>query len=201
MADETSLREEGSASFFRPLPPDALIIIAVRNTVLFPGIMFPITVGRPIDRLPRSRQFANSARSASCMQRNAEAGRSARQPIFIAWARWPISRAMLRRPMARHHLVCQGEQRFQITEFLDGWPFYVARVVLIPSLQSVFAEVEARLVNLKGQAVEAVQLLPEAPPDLAAAIQSIDFACGARGSLRRLYGCGARRKAGNSGDA
>ena len=30
-----------------PLPPDAIIIIPVRNTVLFPGVVLPITVGRP----------------------------------------------------------------------------------------------------------------------------------------------------------
>jgi ATP-dependent Lon protease len=29
------------------LPPDALIIVPVRNTVLFPGAVMPITVGRP----------------------------------------------------------------------------------------------------------------------------------------------------------
>ena len=29
-----------------PLPPDALIIVPVRNTVLFPGHVLPITIGR-----------------------------------------------------------------------------------------------------------------------------------------------------------
>ena len=31
----------------RPLPADALIVVPVRNAVLFPEIVFPITVGRP----------------------------------------------------------------------------------------------------------------------------------------------------------
>ena len=31
----------------RPLPADALIVVPVRNTVLFPEIVFPITLGRP----------------------------------------------------------------------------------------------------------------------------------------------------------
>jgi len=30
-----------------PLPADALIIVPVRNTVLFPGLVLPITLGRP----------------------------------------------------------------------------------------------------------------------------------------------------------
>ena len=35
-----------SASTLPPLPADALIIVPVRNTVLFPGLVLPITVGR-----------------------------------------------------------------------------------------------------------------------------------------------------------
>src|ERR1043166_7238818 len=31
-------------------------------------------------------------------------------------------------PDGTHHLVCQGEQRFQVEEFLGGWPFFVAGV-------------------------------------------------------------------------
>ena len=35
------------AAALPPLPPDALIIVPVRNTVLFPGLVLPITLGRP----------------------------------------------------------------------------------------------------------------------------------------------------------
>src|SRR5262245_34326466 len=72
-----------------------------------------------------------------------------------------------------HHLACQGEQRFQVLEFLDGWPFLVARVALIPEPDSKSPEIEARFLNLQRRAVEALELLPQAPPDLLAAIRSI----------------------------
>src|SRR5262249_18876213 len=72
-----------------------------------------------------------------------------------------------------HHLACQGEQRFQVLEFLDGWPFLVARVVRIPEPNSQSPEIEARFLSLKQQAIEALQLLPQAPPELITAIQSI----------------------------
>jgi hypothetical protein len=35
-------------------------------------------------------------------------------------------------PDGAHHLVCQGDQRFRIVDFLSGWPFLVARVLRIP---------------------------------------------------------------------
>src|SRR4029078_5809625 len=48
-------------------------------------------------------------------------------------------------------------------------------VLQIPEPEATSAEVEARFVNLKAQTLEAIQLLPQAPPDLLAAIQSIDI--------------------------
>jgi len=76
-------------------------------------------------------------------------------------------------PDGRHHLICQGEQRFQVTEFLEGWPFLVAHVVYLPEPQQRSQEIDARFINLKAQAIEAVQLLPQAPPELAATIEGI----------------------------
>ena len=67
-------------------------------------------------------------------------------------------------------------QRFAIVEFLSGWPFLVARVRPIaeaePAPKSV--EIEARFAFLKGQALEALQLVPQAPPELIAAIESVE---------------------------
>src|ERR1700751_4655086 len=79
-------------------------------------------------------------------------------------------------PDGSHHLVCQGEQRFQIVEYLSGWPFLVAGVLRIAEPENRTPEIEARFVNLKAQAVEAVELLPQAPAELVAAIQSIEAA-------------------------
>src|SRR4029077_9453268 len=76
-------------------------------------------------------------------------------------------------PDRAHHRICQGQERFQIVEFLNGWPFFVARVLRIPDQEARSTDIEARFVNLRGQALEAAQLLPQAPEELAAAISSI----------------------------
>jgi ATP-dependent Lon protease len=77
-------------------------------------------------------------------------------------------------PDGTNHLVCQGEQRFQIGEYLSGWPFLVARVVQIPEPGLRTPEIEARFVDLKAKTIEAIQLLPQVPADLLAAVQSIE---------------------------
>jgi len=156
-----------------PLPPDALIIVPVRNTVLFPGVVLPITVGRPRSVAAAQQAVREQRPVGILMQRNAEVT----DPLPIDMHRMGTIANIARfitAPDGSHHLVCQGEQRFQIIEFLNGWPFFVARVLRVPEPGSVSAEIEARFVHLKGQALEAVQLLPQAPPDLLAAIQSVN---------------------------
>jgi len=156
-----------------PLPADALIIVPVRNTVLFPGLVLPITLGRPKSIAAAQQAVRDQRQVGILLQRAAGVA----DPAPIDMHRMGTLANIVRyitAPDGSHHLVCQGEQRFQVVEYLSGWPFLVARVLQIPEPETSSAEVEARFVNLKAQTLEAIQLLPQAPPDLLAAIQSID---------------------------
>jgi ATP-dependent Lon protease len=156
-----------------PLPPDALIIVPVRSTVLFPGIMLPITIGRQ-GSIAAAQQAVRDQRPVGIlMQRNSETADPAPIDMHRMGTVANVAR-YLTAPDGSHHLVCQGEQRFQIVEFLNGWPFLVARVLRIPEPQMQSSEIEARMLHLKEQAAEAVQLLPQAPPELLAAVQGAD---------------------------
>jgi ATP-dependent Lon protease len=156
-----------------PLPADAIIVVPVRNTVLFPGLVLPITLGRPKSVVAAQQAVRDQRQVGILLQRAAEV----EDPTAIDMHRMGTLANILRfitAPDGAHHLVCQGEQRFQIIEYLGGWPYLVARVLRITEPASGTAEIEARFVNLKSQAVEAIQLLPQAPADLLAAFQSID---------------------------
>ncbi|EXX96616.1 ATP-dependent protease La domain protein [Bordetella holmesii 1058] len=52
-------------------------------------------------------------------------------------------------------------------EFLEGWPFMVARVALVEEATADNSQVEARFLQLKQQALEAITLLPNVPTSLA----------------------------------
>jgi ATP-dependent Lon protease len=155
------------------LPSDALIIVPVRNTVLFPGLVLPITLGRQKSVAAAQQAVRDQRQVGILLQRDAEVA----DPTAIDMHRMGTVANIVRyitAPDGAHHLVCQGEQRFQIIEYLSGWPFLVARVLRIPEPGVRTPEIEARFVNLKAQAIEAVQLLPQVPGELLAAIQSID---------------------------
>src|SRR5580692_12827698 len=162
-----------SATTLPPLPADALIIVPVRNTVLFPGLVLPITLGRPKSIGAAQQAVRDQRQVGILLQRDGEVA----DPTGIDMHRMGTVANIVRyitAPDGTNHLVCQGEQRFQIVEYLSGWPFLVARVLRVSEPAVRTPEIEARFVNIKAQAIEAVQLLPQVPGELLAAVQSID---------------------------
>ena len=174
MAEEIQAKSSAQAGAALPtLPADALIIVPVRNTVLFPGQVLPVTLGRP-KSIGAAQQAVREQRQVGILlQRDGEVA----DPTAIDMHRMGTVANIVRyltAPDGSNHLVCQGEQRFQIVEYLSGWPFLVARVQRIAEPEVRTPEIEARFVNIKAQAIEAVQLLPQVPGELLAAVQSID---------------------------
>jgi ATP-dependent Lon protease len=166
---------EDAASIIAPapaLPPDALIIIPVRNIVLFPGHVVPITIGRPGSVAAAQRALRDQREIGILMQRSPDVADPAPIDMHRLGSIANIVR-YITAPDGTNHLICQGQQRFQVVEFLSGWPFLVARVLRIPEPDGQSSEIEARFLHLKAQATEALQLLPQAPDDLLAAIQSV----------------------------
>jgi len=172
LPDTANEGSAGTTSPVPPLPPDALIIIPVRNVVLFPGHVVPITIGRPGSIAAAQQALRDQRQVGILMQRSAEVA----DPAPIDMHRFGSVANIVRYitgPDGANHLICQGDQRFQIVEFLTGWPFLVARVLRIPEPEPRSPEIEARFLHLKGQATEALQLLPQAPEELLAAIQTV----------------------------
>ena len=156
-----------------PLPPDALIIVPVRGLVLFPTTVLPITLGRPRSVLAAQTAVREQKPVGIVMQRNAELA----DPLPIDLHRMGTVANIVRyitAPDGSNHLICQGEQRFRVVDYLNGWPFFVAKTERIPEPSPTSNEIEARFVHLKGQAIEAIQLLPQAPNELLATIQGVD---------------------------
>jgi ATP-dependent Lon protease len=158
---------------FAPLPPDAMIIVPVRNFVLFPGMVMPVSIGRP-KSIAAAQQAVREQRQAGILkQRDPNVADATAIDMHRMGTVANVVR-YITGPDGTNHLVCQGEQRFQVLEFLGGWPFLVARVLRIPESLSRTPEIEARFLHLRGQALEALELMPQSPQELSAAIQSID---------------------------
>ncbi|WP_083509823.1 endopeptidase La [Hyphomicrobium sulfonivorans] len=154
------------------LPADAIAIIPVREMTLFPGVVLPVAVGRPGSIAAAQYGVREQRQVGILMQRDGEA--AIPQPIDLH--RIGTVANIVRyvtAPDGSHHLVVQGDERFQIEEFLNGWPFLVARVKRIADPQETNAQIQARFLNLQRQAVEALELLPQAPQEMLIAVQGV----------------------------
>jgi ATP-dependent Lon protease len=163
--------ESGSGG--RPdLPADALIIVPVRSIVLFPGTVFPVTIGRPRSIRAAQQAVRDQRQIGILMQRDPQLEEPEPLDLHRVGTVANIVRYVTA-PDGSHHLVCQGEQRFRVVDFLSGYPFLVARVNRIEEPEVRTPELEARFLNLQRQAVEALELLPQAPQELISAMQSV----------------------------
>ena len=152
------------------IPQDALIMIAVRNTVLFPGMVAPITLGRP-QAIAAAQQAVREQRQIGILlQRDAELNEPSPDDLHRVGTVANIVR-YLTGPDDSHHVICQGIQRIRVLDFLPGTPFPAARVLNIPEPTTSSPEIEARFLNLQRQAIEAAELLPQPAQELIAILQ------------------------------
>ncbi|MDA9524605.1 DNA-binding protein [Bradyrhizobium sp. CCBAU 11434] len=153
------------------IPDDALIIIPVREMVLFPGAIAPIAIARPKSVAAAQQALREQRPVGIVLQRSPETDEPGPDDLYKVATIANIVR-YITAPDGTHHIVCQGVQRARILDFLPGTPFLAARFQQIPEPTTTSAEIEARALNLQRQAIEAIELLPQAPPELVAMFQS-----------------------------
>ena len=157
------------------IPADALILIPTRNLVLFPGTVLPMTLGR--------QRSVGAAQTAIRLNRTVglvlQRDPALDEPLPADLNRVATEANVLRyltSPDGSHHVICQGARRVRILELLDGYPFFVARVERVPEVDEQSTQIEARLLNLRNQALEVLQLLPQTPAELVNAVQGVTSA-------------------------
>src|ERR1700704_879904 len=170
MSDEAARNDQRASH--PPLSPDSMIILPVRQAVLFPGMVLPLAIGRP-SSIAAAQEAVRSERMLGILLQTDPA---AEDPSPEQLHRVGTCAQVLRYVTATdgtHHVICRGVRRFRALEFLPGFPFQVARVEEIGVNEVMTTEIEVRVALLKERAREAIQLLPNIPGELAAAIDNL----------------------------
>src|ERR1700716_2974797 len=154
------------------IPEDATIILPVRNMLLFPGMVLPLTIGRP-SSIAAVHEAVRSARKIGLLLQDDP---SIEQPEPEHLRRVGTVAEVLRYVTSEqtHYVICRGLRRFRVEDFFPGFPFLVARIKEIGISEVMTPEVEARMRLLKTRARDALQLLPNLPPEIAAAIDHLE---------------------------
>ena len=140
--------------------------------MLFPGVISPITIGRKSSVAAAQEAVRSEKKIGFLLQRDARKDDVRPDDLHWVGTAGQVVRYITGQEGA-HHLVVQGTSRFRVLEFLEGWPFLVARVQYIETRDEMTPEIEARFLQLKERAVEAIQLLANAPEELAVVVQQV----------------------------
>ncbi len=161
------------ANGLRPIPDDALAILPVRNVVLFPGTVFPLTIGREKSRAAVQDAVRHERTLGVLLQSKPDVDEPAAEDLHWVGTSATIIR-YITTPDGVHHAIARGERRFRVLQFLEGWPFPVARVQYIDDAQRDSVDIEGRARALKQRALEVLQLLPQVPEEMVAALQGAE---------------------------
>jgi ATP-dependent Lon protease len=150
-----------------------MIILPIRQTVLFPGIVLPLAIGRK-SSIAAAQEAVRTERVLGVVL---QTDPSLDDPKPDQLHRVGTAAQILRyvtAPDGTHHVIAQGVRRFRVLEYLPGFPFLVARIEEIGVAEVITPEIEARIGLLRTQARETLQLLPNVPAEVAATIESLD---------------------------
>src|SRR5882672_415930 len=188
--DDSSVRQQAAP---RPIPDDALIILPVRNVVMFPGAVFPLTIGRERSRAAAQEAVRLERPLGVLLQSKPDVEEPA--PEDLHWV--GTSATVLRyvtTPDGSHHAVARGLRRFRVLQFLDDYPFPVARVQFTDEPEQVDTEIEGRARALKQRAAEPLQLLPNVPEEMVAVLQGVEGASRLADFIAGLMDIGVEEK-------
>ena len=165
MSNENSLQNTTKAE-------DVLIVLPVRDTVLFPGVVLPIALTGKRALAAAQEAVRTQRRVGLVLQSEPSEEPSADQLHHVGTIASIVR--FVTAADGTHHLIAQGEQRFTVLDYVSLEPFLVARIEPHREPPVNDREIEARGLTLRERAIEASQLLPQAPGELVNAIRAIE---------------------------
>ena len=171
-ADEPVSAPSGAPASHPELPDDALILLPTRNAVLFPGIVAPLTLGRPQSIAAAQTGAQNDKPIGILLQSDPGVDAPGPDQLNRVGTIADIMRYVTA-PDGSHHVVVRGTRRFKVVEFLDSYPYLAARIEEIGEAEVYSTELAARVHQLRERAREAVNLLPNVPAEIAGAIEQL----------------------------
>ncbi len=154
--------------------PDELPILTIRNTVLFPGVIFPITVGR--DKSIKLIREANKKDKiiGVVAQRNPDIEDPTFNDLYHIGTMAEIVR-MMRMPDGSTTVIIQGKRRIRLTELTQENPYLKARVVALKDEKAKEdKEYKAIIDSIRETSQQIINLAPHIPSEAAVAIRNID---------------------------
>ncbi len=154
--------------------PEILSILPLRNTVLFPGVVIPITVGRDKSIKLIKDAYKGDKTIGVVAQRDVSIEDPAFEDLTTVGTVANIVK-MLQMPDGNTTVIIQGKNRFQLGEEVQTEPYIKAAVQKFEEIRpKVDKEFKAMVASVKELAMQIIQFSPNIPSEAAIAIKNID---------------------------
>ncbi|HKI88331.1 MAG TPA: endopeptidase La [Draconibacterium sp.] len=154
--------------------PDVLPILPLRNTVLFPGVVLPITVGREKSLRLIKDVYQGSRLLGTVAQKDYTIDKPKSGDLYSVGTVAEILK-ILEMPDGSTSVIIQGKRRYQIQEFITENPYFKAKVEslndLSPSNDTEFAAIVG---SLKDLSIKIAQFSANVPPEATFAVKNIE---------------------------
>lgn len=154
--------------------PEELSILPIKNTVLFPGVVIPITVGRQKSIKLVKKAYQGNRIIGVVAQKNSQAEEPTIEDLYRTGTVARIIK-MLVLPDGNTTIIIQGKNRFSIREFVQEDPYLTAHIDLLtePTKNATSKETQALVQSLKDAALKILKLNPEIPQEAQVALENI----------------------------
>ncbi|MCC5928745.1 MAG: endopeptidase La [Cyclobacteriaceae bacterium] len=161
--------------FFEDEIPEELPILPLRNTVLFPGVVIPITVGRQKSIRLVKKSYRGDRIIGVVAQKTMKSNEPGIEDLYQTGTVARIIK-MLVLPDGNTTIIIQGKQRFNIREYVKDDPYITARVDFIDEQfpDKNKRETKALIQSLKDAAMRIIRLNPDIPQEAQIALDNID---------------------------
>src|SRR6266478_6142367 len=153
--------------------PDTLPILPLRNSVLFPGAIIPIDVGRRKSvRLVEDAIAKERPVIGILTQKDARTEDPGSGDLYMVGCAARILK-VIKLAKDNFSVILQGVSRFEVSTFDGNEPFLSAKVRSVPDPTASDVELDALVMNLKDIAKRVVKLMPELPKEAGALVDSV----------------------------
>lgn len=169
------LSMDGEEDFKLQKPyPDMLPILALKNTVLFPGIVIPITVGRDKSIRAIQKAYETTRLIGVLSQRDLEVENPGAEDLYAVGCVAKVLK-LLRMPDGTTTAILRGQSRFRLGDLVQDLPYMQGKVYILEhTAPKDQLEFEALISTILDLAKKIVELSPNIPSEAIAMLRSIN---------------------------
>lgn len=168
------LSEEEENELTQAPVPESLPILPLKNTVLFPGVVVPITVGRDRSLALVKEAYAGNKIIGVVTQKDMDVEEPGYDDLHKYGTVAQILK-LIKMPDGSRSIVIQGKSVFEIEEFIQDQPYFTAKTKAYPKEMDIHGlELSASIRNVKETAVDIINKSPNIPTEASVAVNNIN---------------------------